>query len=59
MPWFSGILAAPLAVQLPSFSTTAMRANGLRAEMETFRIVRALADTRDLRNKLERNYKYI
>jgi hypothetical protein len=48
-----------MAVKLPSFSMTARRTNGTLKAEEIPRIGRALTDLRNLRNKLERHYKYI
>jgi len=48
-----------MAVKLPSFSMTARRTNGTRKAEEIPRIGRALTDLRNLRNTLDRHYKFI
>jgi hypothetical protein len=48
-----------MAVKLPSFSMNARRTNGTRKAVESPRIGCALTDLRNLRNTLERHYKYI
>jgi hypothetical protein len=58
MPWFSGVAAGPMAVQLLSFPLTpGKQICGLKAKAIT-EIKSALTNMRDLRNKLGNKYKY-